>query len=966
VDPKRWRRIEELYHAALTRAEGERAAFLAHACERDHALKREVESLLAQPASGGAFLDRPALATAAHVLEDVSASAMTGQRVGVYELRSTLGAGGMGVVYRAFDTKLNRPVAIKFLSDDLANPAARRRFQREAQTASSLNHPHILTVHDAGEFEGRQYLVTELVDGGTLRDWAHVPGTGWREALELLIGVADGLAAAHEAGILHRDIKPENILITKSGYAKLADFGLAKLYENPERNAATRAATETGTRPGVIVGTVAYMSPEQALGQPIDVRSDIFSFGVVLFEVLAGQRPFTGVSDLDVLQAIIHRPANPLPSDLPLALRIVIERALEKDPANRFQSMREVVVDLRRLVRQSAEAPQEFAPSPRSGRGRRWLAAVAAFVAILAVGALVVSRVRQPPAPARLEYTQLTNFADSATSPTLSPDGRMLAFIRGESTFLGPGQIYVKLLPNGEPLQLTHDKLRKMGPKFSPDGARITYTASGSESQWNTWVAPVLGGQPSLLLANAAGLTWIKPEGGQASLLFSEMTGRGQQMGIVTSTESRTQQRTVYMPPEESGMAHRSYLSPDGKEILLVEMKFSAWIPCRLTPFDGRSLGRPVGPPTAQCTDAAWSLDGKWMYFSANTGSGYHIWRQRFPNGAPEQITFGATQEEGIEFAPDGRSFVTSIGTSQSTLWVHDSNGDRQITSEGFAVLPSFSPDSKKLYYLLRGREAQSITSGELWVADLESGQRQRLLPDFLMRHYSISADGERIVFVASNEVGRYPVWLARLNRRSSPRQVTARDARKAFFGRSGDLLFSGQENGTNFLYRVKEDGSDSPERLPTPPFLGRQLYLADSGFSISPDGKWAVVRSPTGDMPTAVVVYPIGGGSSTLICEKCVQESSFERGPAPYHVNWSPDGAFLYLNFEGSVYSIPLQAGEPLPPIPPSGFRTDKDVATLPGARLIAEGAFPGADPSVYAFTKFSIQRNIYRVSVP
>jgi serine/threonine protein kinase len=898
-------------------------------------------------------------------IDEAGAPVLTGQRIGVYEVQARLGAGGMGVVYRALDTKLNRPVAIKFLSDDLANPAARRRFQREAQMASSLNHPHILTVHDAGEFEGRQYLITELVDGGTLRDWAHGAARGWRQPLELLLGVADGLATAHEAGILHRDIKPENILITRSGYAKLADFGLAKLYEGAAPDAATRAVTETRTRPGVLLGTIAYMSPEQASGQPVDVRSDIFSFGIVLFEVLAGQRPFTGVSDLDVLQAIVHRPAGPLPEEVPLAVRIVVEKALEKDPANRFQSMREMVVDLRRLVRQSTEAPQSLVSTSRS-RGRRWLAAVAAFAALLAAGGLFVSRVRQPSTPARLEYTQLTNFADSATSSTLSPDGRMLAFIRGESTFLGPGQLYVKLLPNGEPLQLTHDELPKMGPKFSPDGARITYTVFDRESRWNTWVVPVLGGQPSLLLANAAGLTWIKPGGGQASLLFSEMTGRGQQMGIVTATESRAQERTVYMPPEESGMAHRSYLSPDGRQVLLVEMKFSAWMPCRLTPFDGSSPGRPVGPMPAQCTDAAWSPDGKWMYFSVNTGSGYHIWRQRFPEGAPEQITSGATQEEGIEFAPDGRSFVTSIGTSQSTLWIHDSRGDRQITSEGFAVLPSFSPDSKKLYYLLRAGEAQSITSGELWVADLESGLRQRLLPDFLMRHYSISADGQRIVFVASNEAGRYPVWVATLNRRSSPRQVTTRDARKAFFGTTGDVLFSGQENGTNFLYRVKEDGSDLPEPLPIPDYLGRRVYLADSGFSVSPNGKWAVVRSPTDDMPTGVVVYPIGGGSPTLICEKCVQESSFERGPAPYHVNWSPDGTLFYLRFEGSVYSIPVQPGETLPPIPASGFRTKQDVAALRGVRLIAEGAFPGPDPSAYAFTKFSIQRNIYRVSVP
>ena len=215
-----------------------------------------------------------------------------GDRIGGYQVEAALGAGGMGVVYRALDTKLNRPVAIKFLSDDLADAAARRRFQREAQTASSLNHPHIVTVYDVGEVDGRQYLVTEFVDGGTLKDWAQATKRTWRETIELLTGVADGLAAAHAAGIVHRDIKPENILVAKNGYAKLADFGLAKLWEATDTLTETRTRSAGHTRPGMIVGTIAYMSPEQAAGQPVDARSDIFSFGVVLYELARGPAAF--------------------------------------------------------------------------------------------------------------------------------------------------------------------------------------------------------------------------------------------------------------------------------------------------------------------------------------------------------------------------------------------------------------------------------------------------------------------------------------------------------------------------------------------------------------------------------------------------------------------------------------------------------------------------------------------------
>jgi Tol biopolymer transport system component/predicted Ser/Thr protein kinase len=888
-----------------------------------------------------------------------------GTRLGVYEVTEQIGEGGMGVVYLALDTRLNRPVAIKLLSEALTDPAARRRFQREAQTASSLNHPHIVTVHDAGEFEGRQYVVTEFVDGGTLRDWTREARPGWRATIELLTGVADGLAAAHQTGILHRDIKPENILITKSGYAKLADFGLAKLQEHtPSEDAHTVA--DPRTRPGGIVDTPAYMSPEQAEGRPVDARSDVFSFGVVLYEGLSGRRPFTGTSDLDVMHGIVHDPAAPLPDHVPPQLRTIVEKAIEKEPADRFQSMRDMVVDLRRVVRQSADAPT--LATLRPARGHRWLIAAGLALVAVGAGALFMSRFRQPAEPARREYTQLTTFADSATSPALSPDGRMLTFIRGESTFIGPGQIYVKLLPDGEPVQLTHDDSTKMSPKFSPNGTHITYTTALGSSGWNTWVVPVLGGQPRLFLANAEGLTWIKGEAGQPHLLFSEMTGRGQQMGIFTSTESRAQQRMVYIPPEESGMAHRSYLSPDGKHVLLIVMRLSHWTPCGLTRFDGNSPVQEVGPSPAQCTDAAWSPDGKWMYVSANTGNGYHTWRQRFPDGASEQVTSGATEEEGIAFAPDGRSFLTSIGMGQSTLWFHDSRGDRQITSEGFAILPSISPDGKKLYYLLRtGGGGQSIASGELWFADLESGQRERLLPGFLIRHYTISADGQRVVFGVVGEAGRSPVWLAELNRRSAPRQVTASHARKAFFGPAGDVLFLGQEKETNFLYRVKEDGSASPTIIPTPQYRGRQIFLAASGLGASPDGKWIVETSPAEDMSGAVIVYPVEGGSPTLICDACAQSSSFERGPGPASVNWSPDGKFLYLNFRGSIYAIPLPPGQALPPIPATGFRTKEEVAAVPGARLIAEpDAFVGLNPSQYAFTRFATQRNIYRVPVP
>jgi serine/threonine protein kinase len=238
-----------------------------------------------------------------------------GTQVSAYRIDRLLGEGGMGQVYQAHDTKLDRTVAVKLLFEPVTDAASRQRFQREARMASSLNHPHILTVHDAGEFEGRQFLVTEFVDGGTLSDWAHTERPTWRQAVDLMAGVADGLAAAHAANILHRDIKPSNILVARNGYAKLADFGLAK---STTSDGLSHAFTEAPTRPGIIVGTVDYMSPEQASGKTLDARSDVFSFGATLYELLTKRHPFGGTTELERLSSIVSTTARPLGPEFPI------------------------------------------------------------------------------------------------------------------------------------------------------------------------------------------------------------------------------------------------------------------------------------------------------------------------------------------------------------------------------------------------------------------------------------------------------------------------------------------------------------------------------------------------------------------------------------------------------------------------------------------------------------------------
>ena len=384
----------------------------------------------------------------------------------------------MGEVYKARDTKLDRPVAIKFLSSTMADAAGRRRFQREAQLASSLNHPHILTVYNVGEHEGRQYLVTEFIDGGTLSDWAKAEKRTWRQIVDLLTGVADGLAAAHAATIMHRDIKPANILVARNGYAKLADFGLAKLVEGTDD--ATRAFTEEQTKAGVVVGTVAYMSPEQASGQKLDGRSDVFSFGIVLHEMLAGTRPFRGKSDLEILKSIIHGAPEPLPAETPAALRGVVEKALENDPADRYQSMREMVVDLRRSLRQGAEPALARVAPPKWAR--RWgVPALAAGLAVVSLAAVVYWRLdrsdyfwKNPLEEAT--FQKVTDWPGTELDAAISHDGKLVTFLADRDGFYDAfvtqvGTGLFRNLTQGINRTLLHETTRTTG--FSADGAQI-------------------------------------------------------------------------------------------------------------------------------------------------------------------------------------------------------------------------------------------------------------------------------------------------------------------------------------------------------------------------------------------------------------------------------------------------------------------------------------------------------------
>jgi Tol biopolymer transport system component len=932
MDQERWLRVNDLFHAALDREPGERSAFLDIGCRGDDGLRHEVELLLADEKEAVSFLETPVMDYAT-VTQTVTA---VGRQFGPYRIVSQLGAGGMGEVYRAHDSKLGRDVAIKTLPAEFArNSEWLARFRREARTLASLNHPNIAAIYGLEECSEGDYLVLELVEGDTLRG----PLTIF-QALDYARQVVEGLEAAHTKGVIHRDLKPANVKVTPQGRVKILDFGLAKAMRGLEGEAPLRSTEVTGADSitGHVLGTPGYMSPEQTRGQTVDKRTDIWAFGCLLYELLAGKRAFHGETIQDTISAVLQSEPEwqALPAKTPRRIRELLRRCLQKDPSHRLPD----IADAWQIIRQTQSG---------WGRWKAIAAVVAPFALLAAGGAGLWLRGRARP-PDRSEWVQLTQMPDPVSQPALSQDGHKLAFVRSSSTYYAPGQIYVKALPDGEPVELTHDDLKKMNPVFSPDGSEIAYTGIDSLFMWDTWVVPAQGGEPRRMLQNAQGLTWAGPH----QLLFSEVRPSSN-VGLVTSEEGGTAKRDVYIPQDQRGMTQRAYASPDGKWALVAELTGSgSWGPCRVVPLDGSFRGRVVGPPGADCTSGAWSPDGEWVYLTSKAGGLFYIWRQRFPSGQPEQFTSGLTEEEGIAIAGNGRSLDTAVGLQSVSVWIHDAKGEHQISVlEGNAAYPKFTPDGKKLCYRILKAVPRILGTnrdpGEVWVADLETGRSERLAPGFQAIDYDISPDSRQVVMEAPDDEGKPRIWLAPFDRQWPPRQIGNIEGRNAHFGPDGKIYFRRPEGSAWFVYSVSPDGSGLAQ------FAQRPVFVVQS---VSPDGSWVGVWGPhPSKKQAASQMFPVSGGDPILVGGNTV-------------LRWSPRGQTLWISSgpvpDGHTYVVPLPPGKVLPPLPPGGFATEHDISRLPGAYLIDVPGAPGPSPDLWAFERRTVQRNLYRIPIP
>jgi eukaryotic-like serine/threonine-protein kinase len=912
MTPEHWRQIEDLYHAARERSPADRAALLE--CT-DPDIRARVERMLAMD-SDGQILDQPP----GDLLADATRTVATpGAQLGPYRIEAQIGAGGMGTVFRAVDTRLGRVVAIKIAAERYSE-----RFQLEARAISTLNHPHVCTLHDVGP----NYLVMEFIEGSTLAAEIKKGPLAAEVAARYGAQIAGALAEAHSLGIVHRDLKPSNVMVTRHG-VKVLDFGLAKMLS-------TTGITETNA----VMGTPAYMAPEQVEGGEPGSAADLFSLGLVLYEMAVGKLPFPGASLGQMLSSGAH-PAVPQPSrervGVPASLDGLVSRLLEKDPAKRPQSASEVARELSAISDRIAAPPPRFRLRPAS--------AIAAVALLLGLAAFFYIRSKapesQPPIPNNpAAYTQLTSFTDSAVGPTLSPDGRILAFYRSDHPFGTSDQIWVKLLPNGEPVQVTHDPRAKYNIAFSPDGSEIAYTVFGFE----TYTVSTLGGDSKLFLPNSAGLSWLD----DGHVLFSEIE-KDIHMGIVTSKPDRSDLREIYFPAHARGMAHYSYLSPDKKWILLAEM-VSEFGRCRVVPFSGGSPGRQVGPDGV-CTSGAWSPDGKWMYMTVQVNGRNHLWRQRFPDGQPEQITFGSTEEGGIAMAGDGRSLITSIFTRQNVVWIHDTGGDRALSTEGYADVapPVFSSDGKRLYYLQHRDSPES--PAELVRADLASGKTEVVIPGVSMHEYDISPDEKDVVYSTVPPGQPSEIWIVPLDRSAPPRRIAANGESVPQFGPNNEVLFRLTDGKAYYLAAMSRDGS------------GRRKVFPDPTIDIngvSPDRRLiSLAVGNTSAVPVGVV-YSLDGHSAQQICD------------FPCPVAWSPDGRYVYIeivsasreNPLGRTAAIPVPPGKSLPPIPPAAVHDPAEWAKVPGVKIVEhDNISPGPNPSTYAYIKPSVHANLFRI---
>lgn len=682
-------------------------------------------------------------------------------RLGPYEVLGRIGAGGMGEVYRARDSRLGREVAVKILPEALArDPDRISRFEREARALAALSHPNVLAIHDFGREGEIAYAVTELLEGETLRERLLRDRPTWRRSAEIAAGMADALAAAHAHHIVHRDLKPENVFLTSDGRVKVLDFGLAKVVEPILPDASTLTSPHS-TSEGHLVGTVSYMSPEQARGLTVDSKSDIFSLGCVLYEMLGGRRPFDRPTIADTISAILHEEPAPLenvaPTPPPPALVAIVSRCLEKEAAERFHSAHDLALALRSLSGGSGEAARPRVKTRNRRRpGRAEAIAGVSILAAAAAFGLAWRAFRSSDAPPDTWTShQLTSSPGLETEPAVSPDGRYVAF---SSDAAGTAGIWVADASGGEPLQLTdrpgtgETPSWDINPVWLPDGRSLLFSSDRSGRR-GIWRIPALGGSPSLVVEDADDPA-VSRDG--STLAFTREGPSGQKRIWIGPLESPMSARALTTDTDGLWDHSDPTFSPDGKRICYSDFR-DLWTvdlargrPCRLT-SDGAFDSEPV-----------YSADGSAVYFASRRERVGAIWRVPASGGSPRRVTSGTGPESSPSFSADGQTLSYSTYRRNSDVLIVDRlrNATHRVGGELRDETPAMEPDGSAVVFT-----SDRLGPSDLWLQPLRAGRPEGALrrltdlteggpatPDY-------SPDGRFIAFFRAVR-GERDIWL--------------------------------------------------------------------------------------------------------------------------------------------------------------------------------------------------------------
>jgi serine/threonine protein kinase len=870
-----------------------------------------------------------------------------------YRIISKIGAGGMGEVYRAQDTELGRPVALKFLPAELAAHQNRvKRFIQEAKAASALNHPNILTVYEIGRADDTTFIATEFVDGITLRDYMHQ----WLKLVDILdvaAQIASALVAAHAAGIVHRDIKPENIMVRKDGIVKVLDFGLAKLTERQDSLTGSEATTIAlvNTEPGTVLGTAAYMSPEQAAGREVDARSDIWSLGVVLYEMLTSRTPFAGASKSHIIVAIIDQeplPITKLAPEVPAALEWIVAEALTKDPDERCQTAKEMLNKLKRLKQriESGDSNITLLPATQSGSDQprsvattrsdvvvptRELSNVEsmssqiskhrkASVAVAVLGLIIVTAIgyglyrlfNQPKQFGPVRMTALTtggklNDEDINGQLSISPDGKYVVCAANDAK--QQASLWIRQISTNSLVRIVPpDNGTYMATTFSPDGEMVYYQAVLERDKFvpTLYRVPVLGGTPAKVLDRVFSAIGFSRDGSQFAFVRKNQNDMAL---MVANTDGSGEPKTIAVLKQPNGFsAAGPSWSPDGKRIAcgMFNGSGAGYSTVVAVPVEGGNP-QPLGSQQwASVGRVVWLADGSGLIMTAQPESssiGTQIWLLSYPRGEARRVTndLNGYGEVSLGLTSDSRTIATIQQVNTSSIWITGPNEDESRAQQALkTTLPetvSWTPDGKIVY------AARTGENWDIWTANPDGpGSKQLTTDAFVDQQPSVCADGQYIVF-QSNRLRSRNIWRMNADG-TNPKQLTDGkdvDAYPVCSTDSHSVVFMSERSGSSSIWKVGIDGgapvrlTNRPSELPT----------------ISPDGKLIsyFYRDEQANSQPRLAFIPFEGGDPVKTIE-------LPRTVQPVAFAWLPDGrSIAYLDAASgiiNVWSQPIGGGAP------------------------------------------------------